>query len=146
MKSHHKVLNHLKYVLLSGALLLAAGAHADVVVIVSAKSTITSLTAEQISKIFLGKVNAFPNGERAIPVDQLEGNAVRDEFYSKVSNKSASQLTAYWAKVIFTGDGQPPKRLEGNVAVRTSVANHPNTIGYVNRGAVDSSVRIILIP
>lgn len=123
-----------------------ANANADVVVIVSAKSTVTRLTAEQTAKIFLGKVENFPNDGSAVPVDQPEGSAARDEFYSKVTNKNSSQLTAYWAKVIFTGDGHPPKLLEDNVAVRTSVANNPNAIGYINKSAVDSSVRVILAP
>ena len=124
----------------------ATSASADVVVVVSARSEITHLTAEQVTKIFLGKTDAFPSGGKVVPVDQAEGNAIRDEFYSKVVNKSSSQLTAYWAKIIFTGDGHPPKLLEGNVTVRKAVANNPNAIGYIDESAVDSSVRVILAP
>jgi ABC-type phosphate transport system substrate-binding protein len=124
----------------------AGNVHADVVVIVSSRSEIRSLTAEQIAKIFLGKVNAFPNGVETVPVDQVEGSAIRDEFYSKVVHKSSSQLTAYWAKVIFTGDGHPPAILDGSLVVRKAVAKNPNAIGYVDKSAVDRSVRIILTP
>ena len=125
---------------------VTARAHADVVVIVSAKSTITSLTAEQTARIFLGKVSNFPDDGDVVPIDQAEGSAIRDEFYSKVVHKNSSQLSAYWAKVIFTGDGRPPEKLESNVAVRKAVANNPNAIGYIDKNAVNRSVRVILAP
>jgi len=126
--------------------LLAANADADVVVVVSARSSITSLSAEQTARIFLGKSDTLPNGGHAVPVDQAEGNAIRDEFYAKVVGKNSSQLNAYWAKEIFTGSSHPPKLLEGNLTVRKAVANNPNAIGYIDKSALDSSVRIILEP
>jgi ABC-type phosphate transport system substrate-binding protein len=125
---------------------ITASAHADVVVIVSAKSHITSLTAEQTARIFLGKTSSFPDNGDAVPIDQAEGSAIRDEFYSKVVHKNSSQLAAYWAKVIFTGDGRPPEKLESNVAVRKAVAKNQNAIGYIDKSAVDKSVRVILVP
>jgi len=125
---------------------VTASAHADVVVIVSAKSPITSITAEQTARIFLGKVSTLPDDGDAVPIDQAEGSAIRDEFYSKVVHKNSSQLSAYWAKVIFTGDGRPPEKLESNVAVRKAVANNPNAIGYIDKNAVNRSVRVILAP
>ena len=125
---------------------VTASAHADVVVIVSAKSPVTSLTAEQTARIFLGKANSFPDDGDAVPIDQAEGSAIRDEFYSKVVHKNSSQLSAYWAKVIFTGDGRPPEKLESNVAVRKAVAKNPNAIGYIDKSAVNKSVRVILAP
>lgn len=124
----------------------AANASADVVVVVSARSAVTSLTAEQITRIFLGKTDVFPSGGHAIPVDQAEGSAIRDEFYSKVLNKSPSQVSAYWTKIIFTGDGQPPKLLGNNVAIKKAIADNTNAIGYIDKNAVDSSVRVILAP
>lgn len=124
----------------------AASACADVVVVVSAKSAITHLTAEQVTKLFLGKTATFPNGGNAVPIDQAEGSSIRNEFYSRIANKTPSQISAYWTKIIFTGDGYPPKQLEGNLDVRNAVANNPNAIGYIDRSVVDSSVRVILAP
>jgi ABC-type phosphate transport system substrate-binding protein len=132
--------------LLIAAAAFAASAYADVVVIVSSKSTVKSLTAQQATKIFLGKVVTFPNGQDALPLDQPEGSAVRDEFYAKVVHKNSSQLTAYWAKVIFTGDGRPPNLLADSLAVRKAVAHNPNAIGYIEKSDVNRSVRIVLEP
>lgn len=125
---------------------VSASARADVVVIVSAKSHITRLTAEQTARIFLGKSSSFPDDGDAIPIDQAEGSAIRDEFYSKVTHKNPTQISAYWAKIIFTGDGRPPEKLDSNAAVRKAVANNPKAIGYIDKSAVNKSVRVILTP
>ncbi|HLZ34190.1 MAG TPA: hypothetical protein VKP13_09235 [Nitrospira sp.] len=138
--------NRLILPLLLAVATFAASAHADVVVVVSAKSAVKSLTAEQVTKIFLAKVGTFPNGQSALPIDQPEGSAARDEFYTKVAHKSPSQLTAYWAKIIFTGNGRPPKLLTDNLAVRKAVAGNPSAIGYIDKSAVNRSVRVVLAP
>lgn len=138
--------NGLKFMLLLALLSLAFSAQAEVVVVVSSKSSVTSLTAEQTAKIFLGKVLTFPNERTAFPIDQPEGSAIRDEFYSKVTHKNSSQLTAYWAKIIFTGEGRPPQLISGDVAVRKAVASNPNAIGYIDKSAVNRSVRVVLKP
>lgn len=125
---------------------LAASVHAEVVVIVSDKSPVASLTAEQTARIFLGKSTSFPDDSEAFPIDQAEGNAMRDEFYAKVARKNSTQLSAYWAKVIFTGDGRPPVELDSNYAVRRAVAGNPNAIGYIDKRSVNKTVRIVLEP
>jgi ABC-type phosphate transport system substrate-binding protein len=132
--------------LLLAVSVFAASAQAEVVVVVSSRSTVKTLTAEQTAKIFLGKVVTFPNGQTALPIDQPEGNAIRDEFYSKVAHKNPSQITAYWAKVIFTGDSRPPMLLVDSVAVRKAIAKNSNAIGYIDKTAVNRSVRVVLEP
>lgn len=121
-------------------------AYADVVVVVSAKNPLSSLTSDQAARIFLGKTDTFPDGSPALPVDLPDGSSVRDEFYAKVVHKTPSQLTAYWSKVVFTGEGRPPKLLESSAAVRKAVAKNLEAIGYLDKSAVDSSVKVIFVP
>ena len=132
--------------LLLAVLASAANAHAEVVVIVSAKSPVTSLTPEQTARIFLGKTSEFPGDGDAVPIDQAVGSDIRNEFYARVVRKNPSQLAAYWAKIIFTGDGRPPEIVDGNAAVRKAVAKNPNAIGYIDKSAVNRTVRVILAP
>jgi ABC-type phosphate transport system substrate-binding protein len=117
---------------------------ADVVVVVSAKSAASTLTEEQASDIFLGKSNALPGGGQAVPVDQPDGSAARELFYSKVAGKTGAQLKAYWSKQIFSGKGQPPKEAGDNAAVKALVAGNPNIVGYIDKSAVDASVKVLL--
>ena len=106
----------------------------------------TSLTEEQVTKLFLGKTSTFPNDLPALPIDQPEGSKIREEFYSRVVHKDSSQLTAYWAKIIFTGDGHLPAILTGDLAVRKAVSGNRNAIGYIDSKFLNHSVKVVLKP
>lgn len=139
-----KTLEHIGLFLLA---LSASGAtSADVVTVVSTQSTVASLTVDQVSSLFLGKSGTSPDGERLVPINLPEGAPARDEFQTRVIGKSSTQIKAYWSMMIFSGKGRPPLELPDNVAVRKYVATHPGTIGYLDRDAVDSSVRIVTLP
>lgn len=128
------------------ALALAGQASAaELVVIVSAKSPITSLRPEQVADIFLGQIANFPGGTEAVALDQRIGSAERDEFYSKVTSKTPPLVKAYWTKMIFTGRGQPPKEVAGSAAIRKMVADNPALIGYIDKTALDASVKAVLV-
>jgi ABC-type phosphate transport system substrate-binding protein len=120
-----------------------AGA-ADLVVIVSARSPIAALRADQVAAIFLGQLARFPDGAEAVPLDQRVGSPLRDEFYARVASKTPALLKAYWSKMVFTGRGQPPAELPDSATVRRKVADNPDLIGYIDRSALDASVRPIL--
>jgi ABC-type phosphate transport system substrate-binding protein len=133
--------------LLSLALSLAAGlARADVVAVVASTSAIKMLSKAQVADIFLGKVNRFPNGTQAAPIDQEEGSPARDEFYVTYAGRSPAQVKSHWAKIIFTGRGQPPKAVPSSVEVRKLVAANPLAISYIERSALDSSVKMVTQP
>jgi ABC-type phosphate transport system substrate-binding protein len=123
---------------LSGAVVKA-----DVVAVVSANSPIATLSMSQVADIFFGKASRFPNGIQAVPIDQAEGSAVRDEFYSKVVGKTAAQIKAYWSKIIFTGRGQPPPTVSNNSEMKKRISENPAAIGYIDRSLVDESVRVV---
>jgi hypothetical protein len=116
---------------------------ADVVAVVSAKSTITALDKSQVVDIFLGKASRFPNGVQAVPIDQAEGLAVRDEFYGKVVGRTAAQMKVYWSKIIFTGRGQPPPSVSNDIEMKKRISENVAAIGYIDRSLVDGSVRIV---
>lgn len=130
--------------MLSGCLTLISGlAQAETVIIASSKNPNTALTADQAEKLFLGKINAFPDGSTAIPMDLPKG-AERDAFYGKLTGKNSNQLKAYWSKLVFTGSGQPPKEAESTQDMVNLVGKNPNLLGYVDKSAVNSSVKVLL--
>ena len=124
--------------------LAAVPAIADVVAVVSAKSAVTVLSRSQLADIFLGKASRFPNGVPAVPIDQADGSVARDEFYAKLDGKSASQLKAYWSKIIFTGRGQPPPVVANSNEMKRRLIGNPAAIGYIETNQVDDTVRVVL--
>lgn len=128
------------------ALLSLAGAtaQAQVAVIVNSKSPTASMTADQVAGIFLGKSNTLPSGATAAAVDQAESAAVREHFYTKVTGKQAAQVKAAWSRIVFSGKGTPPKELGSSAEVKKFVAANPDAIGYIEKSAVDGSVKVVL--
>jgi ABC-type phosphate transport system substrate-binding protein len=129
--------------LVFAALPCAGAGAADVVAVVSAKSRVTALNADQVADIFLGKTSHFPDGTQATPVDQSEDSPARERFYAQFTGKSPAQVKAYWSKMIFTGRGQPPRQVPSNTDAKKYVAQNPNAIGYIDVSQVDDSVRVV---
>ena len=123
--------------------LAGSSAMAEVVVVVSSRSTLTALSRSQVVDVFLGKTRRFPDGKVAQPIDQLEGSATRREFYMRYADKTPAQLKAYWSKIIFTGRGQPPLALASALEVKKRLAASPAAISYIDRAQLDASVREI---
>jgi ABC-type phosphate transport system substrate-binding protein len=130
-------------------LLMAAGlssaltAYAEVAVIVHPSASVSSMTEDDVSRIFLGKSNSFPGGGAVVPINQDESSATRTKFNEGVCKKNASQYKAYWSQLVFTGKGTPPKDAGNDAAVKALVAANPNMISYIDSGAVDSSVKVV---
>jgi ABC-type phosphate transport system substrate-binding protein len=128
---------------LSIALGLALPAQAQVVII-SAKNPISKLTKEQVAQIFLGQAKTFVTGGMAEPLDLAEGSELRRDFYQKALNKPPAQMKAYWSKMEFSGSGHAPKALANSADVVKLVAENPRYIGYVEAGAVNAGVKVVL--
>ena len=130
-----------------GAMIFGLGlAHADVVAVVSAKSSVTELTKDQVSDIFLGKSSTFPKGGQAVPIDQAGDSPIREEFYTKATGRTGTQLKSYWAKQTFSGKGTPPKVVSGDAEIKKLIAENPNIIGYMDKSKIDATIRAVCAP
>lgn len=108
------------------------------VVVVNPKSAAGAMTNEQVAQFFLGKSTAMT------PIDQPESAPVRAEFYKKVTDKEPSQAKALWSKLVFTGKATLPKEMANSADVKKAVAADPKAIGYIEKSAVDASVKVVL--
>ncbi|WP_405601594.1 MULTISPECIES: phosphate ABC transporter substrate-binding protein [unclassified Pseudoalteromonas] len=132
----------MKKLMLAGVLSLSSvSVFAEIAVIVNPSNAAT-VDANTIKKIYLGKNKSFDNGTKVSPVDQ-NGTAVADEFNDKVVGKSSSQLNAYWSKLVFTGKGTPPGKLDSDQAVIDFVAANSDAIGYIDSAKVSDKVKVV---
>lgn len=138
-----KILKHsLAASLLTSSLIFSGLVCAEGAVIVH-PSNANAMTASDISRIFLGKKKTYPDGREAVPVDLKDGDTVRSDFVSSVLSKNDQQIKAYWAQLLFTGKGTPPKEVDSSAAVKELVSQNPSIIGYIDSQQVDSSVKVI---
>ena len=126
-------------------LLCAPGAQAGAVVVASADSPLGALDKNQVRDLFLGIMSSLPNGVSAILVDQPDASPLRNEFYLKVTNKSAAQARAQWAKLYFTGRGVPPHEGLNSEDIKRFLNANPGSIGYIDDTNVDASVKVIFV-
>jgi ABC-type phosphate transport system substrate-binding protein len=117
-------------------------ASAGVAVIGNPDLGVDSISAAQAADIFLGKTTKLA-GTQLTVIEHKDGDSVKEEFYNKVVGKTPSQLKAYWAKLVFTGEGVPPKEYGGDQAVMQHVSGTPGAIGYVSDKSVDKSVKVL---
>lgn len=114
----------------------AAAQAADIVVIVHPSAQ--ALTKEKASDIFLGKEPTYS------PVDYADSQPLKAEFYKKLTSRDLTQVKTTWTRVVFTGKGLAPKELGDSAAVKKAVAADPKAVGYIDKSALDGTVKVAL--
>ena len=120
------------------ALALTTTLHAHAQLVVIANPAAEALSPNQVADIFLGRNKAFT------PFNQIESAHIREEFYEKATGRDPGQVKAIWARLVFTGKASMPKELADSAAVKKAVAADPKAIGYVEKSAVESGVKVVL--
>jgi ABC-type phosphate transport system substrate-binding protein len=106
----------------------------EIVVIVNPASA--PISREQLTDLYMAKTSTW------IPIDQAADSAIYIEFYKKATGRDTSQVKAIWSRILFTGRGVPPKQLPNSAAVKKVVAANPKAVGYIEKSAVDASVKV----
>jgi hypothetical protein len=122
---------------LIAVLAIAAQASAGEIVVVMGSGA-AALTKDQVTSIYLGRNNALK------PIDLPESNPIREAFYKKATDRAPAQVKAVWSRLVFTGQGQPPKELGDAAAVKKAVATDLKAVGYIDKADIDASVKVVL--
>ena len=120
-----------------GSLVASAAASAQVAVVMNPGAP--AMSKEQIANIYLGRSFDFK------ALDLPESSSVREQFYKKATDRDLSQVKSTWSRIVFSGKGQAPKELPDAAAVKKAVAADPKAIGYIEKSAVDGSVKAVLM-
>ncbi|MBL4910137.1 MAG: phosphate ABC transporter substrate-binding protein [Alteromonadaceae bacterium] len=124
------------------SLLVSHLANAEVAVIVNSANS-SAISDTEISRLFLGKLKKYSAGDKAVPINQKFGSAIRKEFEKKVLKKSSTQVKAYWSKRVFSGKGKPPKELTSDKDILAQISANKNAIGYIDAASINDSVKVI---
>lgn len=129
---------------LSGLCLLApVCARADLVLVVSVDSGISSLSRDEVVNIFLGRYRKLPNGATAVPLD-IDGDSMeRRMFYQSLLGKPLAEINAYWSRLVFSGRTTPPEDVPTQRDVLARVMRDPVAIGYVDRANLNEKVKVV---
>jgi ABC-type phosphate transport system substrate-binding protein len=114
-------------------------------VVVNVGNRTDALSRQELSAIFLGRKTEWPDGTRAVPVDQPESAPAREAFSRAVHGRAASAVRRYWMQILFSGRGVPPVEKSGDDAVLADVRARREVVGYVSSGARVDGVKVLRV-
>ena len=123
---------------LAAAILACTALAAQAELVVVANPAVGPLTKDQVGDVFLGKSQAFT------PFDQTDASPAYADFYKKATGRDVAQVKSTWSRIVFSGKGQAPKQLADAAAVKKAVAADPKGVGYIDKAAVDGTVKVVL--
>lgn len=127
-------------------LLLAAAVPATAaewVLVANPKAGIARLSLDEVINIYLGRYRRLASGITAEPLDQPADSVLRARFYRRLVDKSLPEIQAYWARLLFSGQTQPPRVAASSDEALQFVAGHPGALVYVERSKVDGRVVVV---
>jgi ABC-type phosphate transport system substrate-binding protein len=101
------------------------------IIIVNSANPVSSLSATEVSRMFLKKATRWPQGDPVQPVDLKEG-AVRESFSREIHDRATSAVKSYWQQALFSGSAVPPPEVASGAEVVAHVRAHRGGIGYVS--------------
>jgi ABC-type phosphate transport system substrate-binding protein len=115
-------------------------------IVVNGANPISSLSRDQLARIFLKKTTSWPGGQTAVPIDQPTSAEPRLAFTKEVLRQQTNDVVAYWNRAIFSGRGRPPLTKGSDAEVIAYVRANPNAVGYVAAdAAVTDGVKVLKI-
>ncbi|GAA5175324.1 hypothetical protein GCM10025771_07140 [Niveibacterium umoris] len=86
----------------------AAEEPGDLVVVAGRASTLSTLTREEVTRLYLGeRLDGDKSQLKALELDLPPW--ARGAFYSRLLGRSEVQMRALWARLVFSGKGRPPR-------------------------------------
>lgn len=117
-------------------------------VIVNPATPVSSISRDQLSRVFLRKVSHWDGGPAVAPVDlggaaSERASATRDAFSRAVLHRGAGMVTAYWQRQIFSGRQLPPPERASEADVVAYVRSTPGAVGYVSDDVDVHGVKVV---
>ncbi len=124
-------------VLLMLALCLPRGSHGETSrrfqLVVNAANPTTALDRSEISKIFFGRTQYWPDGHTVIPIDGAPEAQTRVAFSADIHGRSVTSVRSFWQRQIFSSSrSKPLAQAEDDQQVLKFIRSRRGAIGYVS--------------
>lgn len=132
----------LSRLLVCSLLLLAAPLQAEPIALIAHRdSPQRELNRQEAAELFLGKRQSL-YGQNLVAID-INDEQLQGLFYQAVADMSLTRLKAYWARLVFSGQGRPPAKIALNNAVDR--INRDNAaVTYVYASAIPPDAKVLL--
>ncbi|WP_111977813.1 hypothetical protein [Algibacillus agarilyticus] len=120
-----------------------AYANDQLVVVVNKNNPIEKMNKSEVIDLFMGKYVAFPNGEKATPVEMEGENLTKQAFYEQLVGMSLSRINAYWSRIRFSGRTRSSIQQNNEDDLMVYINNTESAIGYIPRSKVTDDVKVV---
>jgi ABC-type phosphate transport system substrate-binding protein len=105
------------------------------VVVVNQANALDRYGRADVSRLFLKRTAAWPNGVPAAPWDLSGTSPTRKAFSERVHGKPVWVIVAFWQQEIASGRSRPPAVCPSEAAALQAVRDNPGGVAYVAEGA-----------
>ncbi|WP_206486069.1 hypothetical protein [Thalassotalea sp. G2M2-11] len=121
----------------------AVSAKEAIVVVVNSANPIEQMTRSEVIDLFMGKYVAFPDGEKAVPVDLDGEQPIKQQFYHQLVGRSLASINAYWSRLRFTGRVKPSIQKNTEQQVVQYITNNNDAIGYIPISKLTKQLKVV---
>lgn len=118
----------------------------DFVVVANPQAGIYKMSKDDVINVYMGRNRKLASGINAQPIDLESPLAEKANFYSVMVNKELPEISSYWARLMFSGQGSPPKQVMTTEQALEIVSNVKGAIAYIDRKKIDKRVKIVFDP
>lgn len=134
-------MNIIHSIVLTAMLLLTGNAYAELALVVSESSQVSSLSRADVVNIFMGRYRRMPSGATALPAELVP---IKERFYRALVNKDLAEINSYWARLVFSGQATPPVQFENEQELIEYVRANPGALGVMEHDAVPADLKVVM--
>lgn len=125
---------------------IAAQADASrILVVVNQNNATDRMTRSEVIDIFMGRYNAFPSGEAAVPIELKGDNEVKEMFYKQLVGMSLSRINTYWSRLRFSGRKRGSVQFQSNGELVNYVTSDPSAISYIMPSQLRDGMKVVYV-
>ncbi|KGJ97596.1 hypothetical protein [Colwellia psychrerythraea] len=127
--------------------LLSISVHAQesLAVVVNKENPVDELSRSELIDLFMGKYVAFPNDEKAIPVELKGEHEIKIEFYQNLVGLPLSRVNAYWSRLRFTGRKRSAVFQSNESDLIAFIIANEQAIGYLPESQITADLKVVYI-
>lgn len=115
----------------------------ETVVIVNNSVKESTLSKNDIKKIYLGKTDAWEDGSN-VHLAYLDpiSTELGSKFFSDVVDVTFQKFSKIWIKKVFSGYGSKPAKFSEEKAIINFVSQNKGAIGFIKASSVTDAVKV----
>jgi ABC-type phosphate transport system substrate-binding protein len=137
-------MRRIRFCLICLLLCFSGATWADMLIIAHKGVPETTISENELQDIFLGKRVQWQDNSAIHPAT-LKVKDLHSAFLKQYIKKSVSKWNAHWKRMVFTGNGTPPKQFKTEQELLEYVTETEGAIGYIDAETLVDNNKLIML-